>query len=97
MSAVTDDTRPGGVQVVLAPFSVSVGHSLELSALAVLAVGLKVAYDHRSREVPLRNEYFDPPIPLSVWMERESMTEPQIGIYKRRSLLDVLREMTVRS
>jgi hypothetical protein len=61
--------RPGGMQVVVAPFSVSIGHSLELSALALLAVGLQLAYRHRGREVPLAEEHFYPGIPLSEWME----------------------------
>jgi hypothetical protein len=97
MSPVADDTRAMPMQVVVAPVSLNIGHSLELSAVALLAVGLQLAYHHRSREVVVCEEQCDPPIRLSEWMERESMTEPEGAVPKRRSLLAVLQDMTIRS
>jgi hypothetical protein len=106
-------TRPGGVQIVVAPFSVSIGHSFELTALALCAVGLKLAYDHRGREiplgrevplgrdVPLRSEYFDPGMSLSE-LEAIAPAQPENTVPKlspnprRRSLLRVLQDMTIR-
>jgi hypothetical protein len=80
-----------GVQLVVAPFSVSIGHSFELSALALLAVGLKLAYDRRSRHVVLQkgdlvvvNEQFHPRMPLSELMERLPITEPEAKSMKAR-------------
>jgi hypothetical protein len=91
-------TRPGGVQNVVAPFSVNIGHSLELSALALIAVGLKLAYDHRGRDVeapvqvPLADEEIYP-IRLSDWL---AMTEADSTQAKRSSFLSLLQEMTTR-
>jgi hypothetical protein len=97
-------TPPAPVQVVLAPVSLNIGHSLELSALELLAVGLKVAYDHRSRDVVLVksdlvvvNEHFHPGMPLSELMKRLSMTQPESTTAKRRSVLSILQERTIRS
>jgi hypothetical protein len=98
MSAVADDTRPAvPVQVVVAPVSLNLGHSLELSAVALLAVGLQLAYHHRSREVVVCEEHFDPPIRLSEWMEQQPTTDPETRTYKRRSILSALQERTIRS
>jgi hypothetical protein len=104
------DTRLGGVDWVVAPVTLNVGHSLFVLGLVLFAVCVQLAY-HRSRKVQLArsreaarfdecfDECFYPGIRLSeleARMNRARAEKPvHVPARERRSIIAVLQDMTV--
>jgi len=99
MSASQSAVQAGPIRVdpIVVPITVSVGHSLLLTALVLLAVSVQLAFHRLRNRTSTRNHELGRldegiyPMRLSEWMET---TQPDHIAPNRRSLLDALRELT---